>query len=274
MSFRRIRQGLLVLGLLLGLPLFALPGTAATYRTIPMLHDGVPIIRGEAKLIDSVTYVPFRAVCEALGEGDVLWDDRSKTASFVGQALTITAHPGDCYLVANGRYFFCREGIKNIAGRVYVPIRPMAKAFGMTVTWDPSYRVSLNGGGVLTEGEAYYDSVELDWLARIISAESRGEPLLGMIAVGNVVLNRVNDARFPDSIPDVILEKGQFSPVRNGTIDRLPTANAILAAKLCLDGAVVTEDALFFCNTAIAANTWIQQNRPYRMTVGNHTFYA
>ena len=106
MSFRWIQRVLLGLGILLGLVVFSISGAAAEYRTIPILRNGESVIDGEAKLIDSVTYVPFRAVCETLGEGTVLWDDRSKTASFISEALTVTARPGDCYLVANGRYFF------------------------------------------------------------------------------------------------------------------------------------------------------------------------
>ena len=247
---------------------------ATEYRHIPITYRGRTVMGGEAKLIDSVTYVPFRAVCNALGEGDVTWEDSDKTASYRSDTLTITAQQGKPYLEANGRYLYCEQGIRNLDSRLYVPIRAMAKAFGVTVTWSPSYHVALDDGEALVCGEDYYDETDLYWLSRIISAESRGETLAGMIAVGNVVMNRVNDSRYPSDIREVIFQSGQFTPVQNGSVYRSPVADAVIAAKLCLDGAVVTADALFFCNPAISVGTWIQNNRPYRMTIGNHAFYA
>jgi N-acetylmuramoyl-L-alanine amidase len=97
--------------------------------------------------------------------------------------------------------------------------------------------------------------------------------MAGKIAVGNVVLNRVAHPYFPNSIKDVIFEEGQFTPVKNGTLYDTPTAESVEAAKRCLDGEVVTADALYFCNPAIATGTWMQKNCIYLMTVGNHAFY-
>lgn len=76
-----------------------------------------------------------------------------------------------------------------------------------------------------------YNADDLYWLARIISAESRGESLDGKIAVGNVVLNRVASSDFPDTIYGVIFDDrwgGQFEPVRNGTIYQTPTEDSVL----------------------------------------------
>lgn len=257
------------------LALFLMPlrGAAASYRQIPVFWEGKAVMGGEALLIDSVTYVPFRALCETLGEGVVSWDAGTKTATYRDDSLVITARQEATYLVANGRYLDCGAGVKNVGDRLYLPIRPMAKAFGMDVHWDPSYRIELRRGEALVSGEAYYDSEELDWLARIISAEARGESLRGKIAVGNVVLNRVRHPSFASDIRSVILEEGQFSPVKNGTIAQSATEESVIAAKLCLDGAVVTEEALFFCNPAIAVSTWMIEHRTYVMTIGNHAFY-
>jgi len=250
-----------------------LSAAADGYRRIPITYEGRTVMGGEALLIDSVTYVPFRAVCDTLGEGQVGWDDRTKTATFVSTTLTLTAKQGASYIVANGRYLYCANGIKNIGSRIYVPIRPMAKAFGVEVLWDPAYRITLRGGEPLATGESYYDSEALYWLSRIISAEARGESLRGQIAVGNVVLNRVAHPAFPTDVKGVIFAEGQFSPVKSGSVYEEPTEMSVIAAKLCLDGAVVVEDALFFCNPAIATSTWMQEHRHYVMTLGNHTFY-
>lgn len=248
--------------------------SASGYRRIPMTFEGRQILNGEALLIDSTTYVPFRTVCDALGDGTVSWDDKTKTASFISDELTIRATCCETYIEANGRYLYCEKGIRNVDSRIYVPIRPMAKAFGVSVFWDPSYKVDLAEGEALLPADAFYDATDLYWLSRIISAESRGESLRGKIAVGNVVLNRVASSHFPNTIKEVIDQPGQFTPVANGHIGNEPTEESTIAAKLCLEGAIVTEAALFFCNPAIATGSWMQENRLYLMTIGQHDFYA
>jgi N-acetylmuramoyl-L-alanine amidase len=206
------------------------------------------------------------------------WNDKTKTATFTSEDLNISATCYGTYIEANGRYFYCENGIKNVDSRIYVPIRPMAKAFGVTVTWDPSYKVSLTGGEALLSADEVYGESDHLWLSRIISAESRGESLHGKIAVGNVVLNRVRDSRFPSTVYGVIFDCStgvyQFSPVANGTVYNTPSADSVEAAKQCLEGKNVVGNALFFMNGAIAETAWIAYNRPYIMTIGNHQFYA
>lgn len=119
-----------------------------------------------------------------------------------------------------------------------------------------------------------YSEEDLYWLSRIISAESKGEPMEGMIAVGNVILNRVRHPDFANTVKGVIFEEGQFTPVKNGTVYDAPTAGAIEAAKRCLNGETVTSSALFFFNPAVSTSSWIKDNRPYLMTIGNHAFYG
>ena len=115
------------------------------------------------------------------------------------------------------------------------------------------------------------------WLSRIIEAESRDEPLTGKIAVGNVILNRVASSEFPGSIYGVIFDCNwgiQFEPVANGTIYNTPSEESILAAKLCLDGASVVGNSLYFLNPVKASNFWATQSCIYISTIGNHQFYA
>ncbi len=84
--------------------------------------------------------------------------------------------------------------------------------------------------------EEKYIAEELDLLARIINAEAGVMSDEAQQLVGNVVLNRVEDARFPDTIKDVIYQKGQYSPTWNGAIKKEPTERAINNAKRLLDG--------------------------------------
>ena len=85
----------------------------------------------------------------------------------------------------------------------------------------------------LAPASKFYRPDEVLWLSRIIIAESRGESLLGQIAVGNVVLNRVKSRDFPNTIYGVIFDRKygvQFTPVANGTIYNTPGYTETLAA--------------------------------------------
>ena len=168
------------------------------------------------------------------------------------------------------------EEVQVVNGRTVLPLRVLAEASGAKLTWDWDTATAALNTRNATPPQANYDSEDLYWLSRIISAESRGEPLLGQIAVGNVVLNRVKSAQFPSTIKDVIFDRQyavQFTPVANGTIYQEPAASAVLAAKMCLEGASVVGNSLYFYAPAVSASSWIAQNRVYYTAIGNHHFY-
>lgn len=109
-------------------------------------------------------------------------------------------------------------------------------------------------------------------LARIIHGEARGESFKGMVAVGAVILNRVESPRFPDSIRGVILQKGQFSSLIDGQANLYPSREAIYAAKAALLGYDPTFGSLFFYNPRVATNlAWIS-SRPVATRIGGHLF--
>ncbi len=118
---------------------------------------------------------------------------------------------------------------------------------------------------------------DIFWLGRIIHAEAEGEPYIGKVAVGNVVMNRVNSNQFPNTIYGVIFEyfQGipQFSPVQDGTIYNNPSSESLKAAEEAYFGSKPVGDALYFFNPKKAAGTWIVKNRQYVTTIGNHAFY-
>jgi N-acetylmuramoyl-L-alanine amidase len=162
-------------------------------------------------------------------------------------------------------------------GRMYVPIDAFAKAVGLVVNKGAS-SVSLNGNvKALTPASSFYRDDEVLWLARIIHAESSGESLLGKIAVGNVVLNRVRSSSYPNTIYGVIFDRKygvQFSPVLNGTIYNTPSYESTLAAKICLEGFDISEGALFFLHPEISSSSWIPNTRQYLFSIGAHDFYS
>ncbi len=269
------RFAVAILAALLLLPVLAAP--AAAYDDIPIYIDGRAIVSGQARLVDSVTYVPFRAFAESLG-ATVTWNASTRTATAATATTTVTAAQGGIRITANGRHLYTVGKVLNLYGTLYVPVRPMAKAFCMDLRWDGAARtVSLTTSGrTLASGDSFYRADEVYWLARIIHAEAGAEPMLGKIAVGNVILNRVRSPLYPNTIYGVIFDRRygtQFSPVSFGTIYNTPSADSISAAKMCLDGANLSSDILFFMNPRLATTNWISQNRPYAFTVGNHDFY-
>ncbi len=114
---------------------------------------------------------------------------------------------------------------------------------------------------------------EVELLARIIAAEARGESFEGQIAVGAVILNRVKDPRFPNTISDVIFEKGQFEVVSNGVYLTVVVPElSKRAAQEALRGRDPTKGALFFYNPKIAQYKEYFEQRPVAAEIGNHVF--
>jgi len=107
-------------------------------------------------------------------------------------------------------------------------------------------------------------------LAKIIHAEAKGEPLEGKIAVGNVILNRAKLRHFPDTVRDVIFQKGQFQPVSNGSIYQKPDPESIKAAVMAYQKNVVG-NALYFYNPALTEDRWIRSRQVVKR-IGNHVF--
>ena len=110
-------------------------------------------------------------------------------------------------------------------------------------------------------------------LARLISAEARGEPYSGQVAVGAVVLNRVDHPSFPNSISAVIYQSGAFSCLYDGQFDQPVADSAYKAAREALAGADPTGGAIYYFNPATATNKWIW-SRPEIITIGKHRFCA
>ena len=108
-------------------------------------------------------------------------------------------------------------------------------------------------------------------LARVISAEARGEPYIGQVAVGAVILNRIEHPSFPDSLTGVIFQNGAFTCMTDGQFSVEIAESAYSAARDALNGLDPTGGAMYYYNPATATNQWIR-NRPVVYTVGAHVF--
>ena len=114
-------------------------------------------------------------------------------------------------------------------------------------------------------------SSDLNLLARLISAESRGESYVGQVAVGAVVLNRVKHSSFPNSISGVIYQSGAFSCLNDGQFWQPVADSAYKAARDALNGWDPSGGAIYYYNPVTAKSQWIR-SRPIIATIGKHVF--
>ena len=108
-------------------------------------------------------------------------------------------------------------------------------------------------------------------LARLISAEARGEPYVGQVAVGAVVLNRVRHPSFPSTVSGVIYQTDAFTCVSDGQFNQPIAESAYRAAQDALNGWDPSGGAIYYFNPATATSQWIW-SRPLIVTIGNHRF--
>jgi len=128
---------------------------------------------------------------------------------------------------------------------------------------------TLSALGISTSSGPSNSNVDL--LARAISGEARGEPYEGQVAVGAVILNRVDNPNFPNTIAGVVYQKGAFDSVADGQINMTPTASARKAAQDALNGWDPSGGCIYFYNPATSTSKWIW-SRPIVKTIGKHNF--
>lgn len=134
---------------------------------------------------------------------------------------------------------------------------------------------TLNALGIMSSStkqtSALTNSSDLNLLARIVYAEARGEVYAGQVAIAAVVLNRVKNSSFPNSIAGVIYQPGAFTAVSDGQINMSPDSTARKAAQDALNGWDPTYGSIYYFNPNTATSKWIW-SRPYVTTIGKHRF--
>lgn len=126
------------------------------------------------------------------------------------------------------------------------------------------------GIGTSSNNNSFTES-EISLLARIISAESRGEPYEGQVAVGAVILNRIDHPSFPNTISGVIFQPLAFSCVNDGQIDEPVSDSSLRAAQDAINGWDPTGGAIYYYNPDKSSNKWIL-SRTIICSIGNHKF--
>ncbi|MCL6478270.1 MAG: cell wall hydrolase [Peptococcaceae bacterium] len=202
---------------------------------------------------------------------------------FSGIVMGAAAGEGDPNLAVNNqkkKVYTVQEGdnLSKIAEKtgVSVPALIRANRLSSTVIYprqvliipgsDPDFGIAISRG---------FTREDVMLLARAIYAEARGESFTGQVAVGAVVLNRMESRDFPRTIRDVIMQRQsgtyQFSPVKDGSINLEPDETAICAAIQAMAGHDPTNGALYFYNPETASDCWIK-TLPIVARIGNHVF--
>lgn len=135
---------------------------------------------------------------------------------------------------------------------------------------------------LVNENAIYLDKESIEILCRIVEAEAGTEDEKGRILVANVVMNRVESSRFPDTVKGVVFQKSgelyQFSPVANGRYYRVTVSEETRkAVEKVLRGKDESQGALYFVNR-YAANTeymnWFDRRCTSLFSYGRHEFFS
>ena len=129
--------------------------------------------------------------------------------------------------------------------------------------------MGINNSG--SSGATASNDSNLNLLSRLIYGEARGEPYVGQVAVGAVVLNRVKSSSFPNTIAGVIYQNGAFDVVSDGQINLVQNSTAKKAAQDALNGWDPSYGAIYYFNPNTATSKWIW-SRPMTVTIGKHRF--
>lgn len=130
---------------------------------------------------------------------------------------------------------------------------------------------TLTALGITSSNNSTFTESEINLLARIISAESRGEPYEGQVAVGAVILNRIDHPSFPNTIAGVIYQPLAFSCVDDGQINEPVSDSAFRAANDAINGWDPSGGAIYYYNPDKALNKWIL-TRTIICSIGKHKF--
>lgn len=120
-------------------------------------------------------------------------------------------------------------------------------------------------------GSGGMTGAQVDLLARLISAEARGEPYSGQVAVGAVVLNRIRHPSFPNTLSGVIYQSGAFTCITDGQFNEPVAESAYRAARDALNGVDPSGGAIYYFNPSTATSAWIW-SRPLITVIGKHRF--
>ena len=169
-----------------------------------------------------------------------------------------------------GYYSYSVDGI--YGSRTEKAVRLFQQRNGLTAD-GMAGPATLAALGIRANDASQSASGDVNLLARLISAEARGEPYNGQVAVGAVVLNRMKHPSFPNTMSGVIYQSGAFTCITDGQFNEPVAESAYRAARDALNGVDPSGGAIYYFNPVTATSKWIW-SRPLIVTIGRHRFCA
>lgn len=243
--------------------------------------DGHPVYEAEMAEINGVTYVSVEdflrpALNSRLSLARVTVGSRSlkvMASTVSGEILTVSASTGKCYIVANGRYLYVKDGLVIQNGHALLPLETLIYLFRGSVTWSESGVPFITlSDTLLTCGDDFYSATDVSLIARTVSREAGNQSFTGKLALANLIMNRVRSSRFPSTVYGVLYQTNQFTVVNTDAWKNCsPSSDCVIAAKLALEGVSITSGTYY---NVKGLSSWASQHRTYVGTIGNHDFYA
>lgn len=156
--------------------------------------------------------------------------------------------------------------IKNFIKVIVSLIAVVALTVAIIMTLD-------SNNNVVEAASSSNSTSDVQLIARAINGEARGEPYEGQVAVGAVILNRVKDPNFPNTVAGVIYEPGAFTAVSDGQIN-VPISEGstvVKAARDAMNGWDPSGGAIYYYNPNTATNKWIWSRTTIKV-IGKHKF--
>ncbi len=186
---------------------------------------------------------------------------KGSTGSVVSQIQTLLKNQGFYSGAVDGVYGSATEEA----------VKKYQKRFGLKVDGVAGQQ-TLSYMGINAQGSASSNgSGDVALLARLISAEARGEPYVGQVAVGAVVLNRMEHPSFPNTMSGVIYQSGAFTCIDDGQFNEPVADSAYNAARDAMNGWDPSGGAIYYFNPSTATSKWIW-SRPLITIIGKHRF--
>jgi len=242
----------------------------------PIIYDYKDIdFKNDILIVNGYLVVSVTEFYNYFGDFNIEWNDISRSATVSDSANVYTVYAGTNYILKNEVILRSPATSLIYNGKIYASLKVMCDSLNLKTLYDEVCDAVMITKDSFSYNASYtYEDVY--WLSRIVYAEAGFESYEGMVAVANVVLNRMADPSFPDTIYGVIFDDNggiQFTPVSAGTIYNTPSDTAISAAVAALEGYNNVGWCLFFFNPRIARSLWIKEACSYYKSIGNHDFY-
>lgn len=234
-----------------------------------LFNDHVYIMDVEPFMLEDRIYIPLRHAAEFL-HTDVAWDDTTHTATFTKIPL-YTVQEGDSLASISEKFNISESLLLERNSNIDADWQP-GDILKISIPNIMEHKLVAPKPASILASKSIESNPDYILLAKIIQVEVGYESYQSQLAVGSVIMNRVNDKRFPNTIREVIYQRGQFPAAHNGLLDKSKPDDSVLrAAKAVLNGENNVKGALYFYNPKVTkSKSWT--SRTLVKEIGNHQY--